>query len=241
MGTDVLLTRSIEDSQMLLQRLQSVGVSVNIMPLLDIVPMSVDRQIVADLDRYDHVIVVSRNAVRHGVSALADFWPQWPLGLTWYAIGEATAALLAGFDIEPVVPAEPHSESLLEMAGLGDIAGQRVLIVKGIGGQDTLEDQLASRDAAVDCLETYERRAARPAGDQIASFQAAPPRLVVIYSLSALESLRSNLDRAALESGLVVPSQRIADAARQMGWRDISVADSASLEDMARAVLQNRT
>ena len=108
------------------------------------------------LDQYQHVIFISSNAVHFGMALIEDHWPQLPLGLTWYAIGGATAAKLEHFGIEAITPGSVMtSEGLLALSLLQNVRDQRVLIVKGQGGRDTLAQELTRRGALVEELPCY--------------------------------------------------------------------------------------
>ena len=136
----LLLTRSPAQNRRLLEVLEShraVAVPVLERPLLDILavrPESADKQRIQGLDQYDHVIFISQNAVVHGVSLLADYWPQWPISLHWYGVGAATGALLNSLGIVCTVPPNYSSEGLLELPELRVVKAQKVLIVRGAGG-----------------------------------------------------------------------------------------------------------
>ena len=85
------------------------------------------------------MIFISANAVRFGLALVDDYWPQLPTGLNWYAIGVATAAVLARHGIAAITPRRfMSSEGLLAVPALQHVSDQRVLIVKGEGGRECL-------------------------------------------------------------------------------------------------------
>lgn len=214
--------------------------------MLDIVPVDLAaapvKATIMDLDRFDHVVFVSRNAVRHGMPALEQYWPQWPVRLQWYAVGEATAAALAEFDISPHVPADASSEGLLELSRLEQVDAQKILIVRGVGGRETLAETLAARGGVVTYLEVYERRPVRLSPERRAAVRACLPAVAVLYSGAALDAFIDNLDADVRDRcTLVVPSRRIDARAREAGFRDVRLADSAAEAAMVQAVLQSRS
>ena len=44
-------------------------------------------------------VLASPNAARLALSAMADLWPQWPVGVHWLAVGRATAAELGQWQL----------------------------------------------------------------------------------------------------------------------------------------------
>jgi len=144
------------------------------------------------------------------------------------------------------VPAgQMSSEGLLALPGLQCVDGQRVLIVKGCGGRDTLRSALNHRGARVDELCCYRRRAVQLDGETLGTLLRRCRIDVVLISsgesLAALgELLRPGESSKFSSLCLIVPSARVAGLAREAGFRDVVVADNASDAAMLRA-LENWT
>ena len=82
-------------------------------------PSAEQRGLLLRLDEYQHIIFVSANAIRFGMDWIGDYWPQLPVGLNWYTVGEASAKLLADFGVEVKTPAvDMSSEGLLALPEL---------------------------------------------------------------------------------------------------------------------------
>ena len=80
---------------------------------------SESRQLAMRLDRFDHVIFISKHAVLTGLPRLSQFWPQWPLHLNWYAVGRQTATTLLSEGISNVnFPEKSGSAGLLASGAL---------------------------------------------------------------------------------------------------------------------------
>ena len=253
MGTEgaVLVTRPEGQAGPLLESLASAGFSACHQPLLELLPLATlpqqVRQAVLDLDGYQHVIFISANAVRFGLDTIDDYWPQLPAGVHWYAIGDKTADLLSQRGLAPLTPgAEMSSEGLLALPSLAQVAGDRVLIVKGVGGRDTLRDTLAERGARVDELACYERRCPDLAEGALARLlQGQDVGAIAISSGEGLQNL------LALLSGeestkfrdivLIVPSRRVEKMARDAGFDWVEVAANASDEAVLAALQQWRS
>lgn len=199
---------------------------------------------VLDLDRYQHVIFISANAVRMGLACIDDYWPQLPMGIRWYAIGGTTAALLQERGLSPVTPGEAMtSEGLLAVPELASVAGERVLIVKGEGGRDALRTALIGRGAVVDELACYRRRCPELApGTLAARLKSAQVEVILLSSGEGLQNLLTLLSREETTKFrhicLVVPSPRVAALAREAGFEQVCVAANASDAAML-AALQN--
>jgi uroporphyrinogen-III synthase len=226
----LLLTRSPAQNRRLLDVLEShraTALPVLERPLLDILavtPESADKQRIQRLDQYDHVIFISQNAVIHGVSLLADYWPQWPSSLHWYGVGAVTGALLNSLGIVCTVPHNYSSEGLLELPELRVVKAQKVLIVRGAGGgREWLRDELMARGAQVDYLEVYQRRWREYPEGLLTLEEAASILIVLAYSSESLERLAALLPGPLAANFLIVPSERIQTLAKDMGFGKVSV------------------
>ncbi|HEY6130932.1 MAG TPA: uroporphyrinogen-III synthase [Halioglobus sp.] len=243
----VLVTRPAgEAADTLCATVEAAGYEVYHQPLMELHGLPqlppAQRRMVLDLDRYEHVIFISANAVHFGMALLEDFWPQLPAGLTWYAIGDATAASLAHFGIEAVTPGSVmSSEGLLADARLQDMGHQRVLIVKGEGGRDALRQELSRRGALVDELACYRRSSPSLATGALAA------RLVQwnidVILLSSGEGFANMLLLLSPEettklkhTAVIVPSERVASMAYKAGFDRVVTAENASDMAMVRAL-----
>jgi uroporphyrinogen-III synthase len=242
----VLVTRPAGQGKALCQALAAAGFRPLQQPLLQLEALPAlapgVRQHLLELDKYQHIIFISANAVHFGLACIDDYWPQLPLGLNWYAIGSATAALLAERGLAPLSPAtEMTSEGLLARPELQQVAGQRVLIVKGEGGRDTLRRELSARGARVDELACYRRRCPELAAGELArKVTAADVKFILLSSGEGLANLLALLSEKETtkfrDMCLVVPSGRVARMAQEAGFSRVATADNASDEAMLRAL-----
>jgi uroporphyrinogen-III synthase len=119
-----------------------------------------------------------------------------------------------------VVPVDRFdSEGLLALPELQDVAGKRVMILRGDGGRELLGDTLKARGATVEYVTCYQR--SKPQLDMAALLRSAPDALTVTSSealeylwQSAVESQRD----ALRDMPLFAPHARIAELAQRQGW-----------------------
>ena len=151
-GTRVLVTRPLEKAKGLAQAIQARGGEAWILPMLEIVPKPESqsmRNTLLGLDQFQKVIVISQHAARIGLEWIENYWPQMPIGLDWFAIGASTAETLAEYDVQALSPSPGiDSEALLGMPSFANVQGENILIIKGEGGRDLLEQNLARQGRA---------------------------------------------------------------------------------------------
>src|SRR5690606_36029369 len=83
-GQCIWLTRPEQQSEDLQRALGELGAATFCLPLLDIrfAPLEgASLDCIKQLDRYDLVFFVSSNAVRAGLEAIGNWWPQYPAGI----------------------------------------------------------------------------------------------------------------------------------------------------------------
>ena len=243
----VLVTRPAgEAADTLCAAVQEAGFLVHSQPLLELHRLQSlapeRRRMVLALDRYQHIIFISANAVHFGMALVEEFWPQLPVGLNWYAIGTTTASRLESFGIAALTPGSVmSSEGLLAHAALQNVKDQHVLIVKGEGGRDALVRELSRRGAVVDELACYRRSAPDlPPGELAVRLARWGIDVILISSGEGLANLQLLLSRAETTKlkhmGLIVPSQRVARLALEAGFDQVITAENASDAAMLRAL-----
>lgn len=247
----VLVTRPVGGAaDGLCAAVAAAGYQVHWQPLLELSACAqlspAQHQMLLDLAHFQHVIFISANAVRFGMALISEHWPQVPPGINWYAVGAATAERLSHFHIHAITPgSDMSSEGLLALPYLRNVEGQRVLIIKGEGGRDALRTELLHRGALVEELACY-RRSMPDVPEGALALRIAQAEIDVIL-LSSGESLANLLLLLSPEEttkfkslGLVVPSERVADMARQAGFDHVVAAANASDVAMLRALQEWR-
>lgn len=237
-GKHILITRPQPENQLSCEKFSQWGAHPLSLPMMSIDALEEQsayiRSQIFDLDLYDKVIFISKNAVRHGVEWIEDCWPMLPVGITWIGIGKGTSELLnqLGFDlgiqVTEVSASGQTSEDLLAQPLLENIQGQKILIVGGEGGRTKLEETLTERGALVNHLALYRRNKVDYISEQVAEVESC--EVILITSGEGLENLVETLsqhDKKWLNKLILTPSQRVMDIALQLGWKHVINANGA--------------
>jgi len=249
-GVGVLVTRPEHQAANLCRLLESHGAAAIRFPGLVIAEHPTRRAQLAQLagvPNFDVVIFISSNAVRFGGEILAE-----RRDMDIAAVGPATARALnqAGYRVSIEASGGFDSEHLLAHPRFAAPAGLRILIVKGDGGRDALEQTLKQRGARVQTAVVYERRPPAPAPAGLtaltAQFDAGQIQLITATSLDvathlfalARDGLRTHFENTAW----VAPSERVAFGISRLGARlPIIRAASAEDQELVGAVLRWRS
>lgn len=240
-GLHILNTRPVGRASALDQALQAAGANVSALPLLETEPLPVgleQRQRVMDLDRYQVVFVVSPTAAAIGLELLLDYWPQWPAGTAWVAVGAATARELAKTGLTPLVPDMETSEGVLALPPLAALQpGDRVLVLRGEGGRNLVRDWLQAKAVQVDYLDLYRRRFPAEAVLQWDALRhLGLPDVVIITSGESLIHWLAMAGQEAARIPAVVISERLAVLARKSVIPEVLVADGTRPEAVVAAL-----
>lgn len=248
-GTGVLVTRPAHQAGSLCRLVEAAGGHAVRFPVLEIsatLPQA-SAALLARLASFDLAIFISANAVEHGLAAARAHGP-WPPGLERAAIGRATAAALEAQGLPPAIcPAGPFdSETLLLHPDLQAVAGQRIVIFRGVGGRELLAETLRARGAEVAYAEVYRRR--RPSADPaplLARWRAGAIDIVVVTSREGLANLWRLLGPEGQPllraTQLVAASDRVLQLAAELAIRPTPVvAREASDAGLLEAVIACR-
>jgi uroporphyrinogen-III synthase len=149
--------------------------------------------------------------------------------LRFAAVGRASVRELDNFGVTGVVaPARFDSEALLAMPEMNNVAGKRVVILRGDGGRELVADTLAARGARVEYAECYRR--GRPRGDAAPLIDAWARDELDAITVTSSEGLRNLFDMVGArgqawlrKTPLFVPHARIAAAARELDLAGVVV------------------
>lgn len=241
-GRVVIVTRPAGQAERFIALVEERGATTLAFPTIAIEPLALAPGIREALTgrSFDWLIYTSSNAVAHSPYVRGG-------GARVAAIGRATARALeaAGARVDATPSAGADTESLLALPAFSDLAGQAVLIVKGVGGRDALRSGLEQRGATVTSAEVYRRVPVVHGPGAVAALERAASREGTVIAVTSVEVLDGLLALAATsgamrltDSCLLVPGERVAAAARSRAWRGpLVVARSAEDDAMLAALL----
>ena len=253
MPDQVVITRPRQQAEPLACAVAALGRTPVLLPLLEIAPLPDDsalRTVLAGLEAYALVAFVSPNAIEAAFAHIA----RWPQDVEIAVVGEGSRAALAKHGVVegavrihcPQDPAHSDSEHLLRVLDLAQLAGRRVLVVRGEGGRELMPDALRGAGAAVETVAAY-RRAVPVLGPELATRLRGlllAPNDWIITSSEALRGLVSLVDQLGdfheqlRQQRLIVPHARILETARGLGFTRLTLTGSG--DERLLAALQSR-
>ena len=234
-GRGIAVTRPRELAPELARLIENAGGKAILFPALQIEDLPLP-QALRRLDAFDLAIFISPTAVRRALKA-GSRWPRVA------AVGSGTRRELEKRGISAVIAPQTgaDSEALLALQELSQMAGKRVLIVRGEGGRELLGDSLKSRGAHVEYAECYRR--VRPDADPaplLAAWADGALHAVTVFSSDSLENLFAILggpgETPLRNTPLFVPHARVAEHAARLGVREAIVAGAGDGEMVERLV-----
>lgn len=176
---------------------------------------------------FDVVVFVSEHAV---TCAAANGWRNGSA----MPIGAATARALLACGVEPSWPAQSNAQGVIDL--LAPSPPKRALVVKGLGGQTTLREWLRARKRTVVEWDVYRRVPLDPAisGERVDAIVASSgDGLRVVEQLWFAERRDARIP-------LLVPSKRVADLAKAMGFERVVATAGAGAAAVVEALLKLR-
>ncbi|MGN6672515.1 MAG: uroporphyrinogen-III synthase [Thermomicrobiales bacterium] len=206
-GRRIVVTRASEGAGELAGRLARLGAEPVLCPAIAVVPPETYAPLDAALRRageFAWIVVTSANGVAALLARLAALGCDGATlaGVRLAAVGPATAAALGEAGLAAFVPAT-HTAAAIA-AGLGDLAGQQVLLPLADIAPDTLADELRARGAIVERVTAYRTIPdTGPMGEAVA-------RLLRANAIDALTFTSGSTVRALLD---------------RLAWAELDVAD----------------
>ncbi len=243
-GKTILVTRPEHQARSLSNAIERAGGTAVSFPLIEIVPLK-NQQIFDNywkqLDNYHWLVFISANAVNFAAS-MNGGRITLPKAIRVAAIGKATARALQQHNITVnLLPDEGYnSEALLKMPAWQDLAGQRLLIVRGVGGREKLAETLRQRNAKVDYLEVYRRIMPDSDAGQVKKMLIEQElSAIVLTSGEAVNNLWDTFkhEKTLLSIPLVVISSRIAKIASRLGFKRIKVSQGPSEQAIIESLM----
>ncbi len=230
-GKRIAVTRPRELAGGLATMIAKAGGEALLYPAIEIRdpddPVTV-RALLGRLQDFDLAVFASPSAVRKALEhAAGGTWPRVA------AVGEGTRRDLEqrGFRNVLAPAGQADSEALLALPELAQVAGTRVLILRGAGGRELLGETLAARGAKVEYAECYRR--VRPKALPLEGRVDA----LCVSSGEALANLAAMLGCERLEHApIFVSHPRVLAQAADLGLRRPVLAGPGDAEMLAALV-----
>ncbi|MCE0493558.1 uroporphyrinogen-III synthase [Vibrio salinus] len=238
----VLITRPSLQGKELCSLLNSAGISTQYQPLIEFQPTETIPDLKQTLYQADIIIAVSQPAVRYFHQQLVKNSLFWPQTSRYLAIGQKTARLLRKLSQQQVdYPSHGDSEHLLSHPSLLNVREQNIVILRGNGGREFLAEQLLQQGAHVKYCESYRRKFIPfEASDKVVQWQKQNVSHVVFTSEEQLRFFVNQITKEnrlwMLNLHIFVPSQRIAQVAKEIGFQNTIVVGSANNFDLVAAI-----
>jgi uroporphyrinogen-III synthase len=253
-GIGIAITRPADQANKLAKLIQNVGGTPILFPLIEITPLADYNQfetVISEINDYDWAIFISSNAVQNGMPRLLK--QGIPPNLQFAAIGPTTAKAITGLGISNVLTPLSHiqngdenkvrfdSESLLALPEMQNVAGKKVMIVRGVGGREILAESLKSRGAQVTFAECYQRVNPQANCDLLAQLYREEKLHGIVVTSS--EAMRHLLDLAGNADWLrnvtlFVNHARIAELPSQKGL-EVQIASKLGDEAMLSLAMES--
>ncbi|MFM2588331.1 uroporphyrinogen-III synthase [Vibrio sp. TBV020] len=243
----VLVTRPGNQGLSLCQQLSEVGIASHHHPLIEIQSGDQLSGLENHILSFDIIIAVSQHAVSETSDYLAQTCQSWPSNVVYLAVGQKTAHVLSKVTQQKVhYPDISDSEHLLKLDALKHVTNKRILILRGNGGRELIFDTLSKRGAKVEYREVYKRENLAFRSDLLVPiWQDKQITQLVITSSGQLDYFISQLTVTELNwlytLHLFVPSERIAQHAREAGFKVVTNTLSASNPVLLAALQPDKT
>jgi uroporphyrinogen-III synthase len=162
---------------------------------------------------------------------------QFPTHCRYFAVGQATADSLAQYNINAFTSPEDNqdSEGLLSLAQLQNVDKQSFIIVRGLGGRETLAEQLRLRGANVNYWQVYQRAIPKLDAKAITQqWESFGIDTIVVTSGEILSNLVELVPKELFAwlraCHIIVPSNRVELQAKAMGLSHITNANGANTQ-----------
>lgn len=242
----VLLTRPLAQVKALSQQLLENGDTPLLFPSLKI------QALVPNLlpKSFDVLIFISTNALHYAQPYLDQLINAQ---VSIVAIGKATCIALEKYGLTADIcpKKEASSQALLAHPAVRAMTNKKILIVRGLGGLETLKEQLLKQGNQVDYLEVYQRVVEDLSAQHrqsLVQFLRKKQGVLTIHSIDSLDAfyqLVGEIDDKAfvrlLAYPLVLFSQRIKPCANAYGFQHCYIAKTTDNQGLLAALKLAKT
>lgn len=159
----LISTRPLKTNLQLSDELKKSEIKLLSFPLTEIHPLNnyqIFDGVIKNIKTYQHIIFISTNAVHFFLERVKKLSLQIPKNLIFSSIGPTTKLLLQKkLSVDVHFPIKTFdSEHLLKEKIYNNVEGQKILIIRGEGGRETLKNALEEKGATVNYGECYVRK-----------------------------------------------------------------------------------
>ena len=159
----LISTRPQKTNLQLSDDLKNSEIKLLSFPLTEIHPLNnyqIFDGVIENIKTYQHIIFISTNAVHFFLERVKKLSLQIPKNLIFSSIGPTTKLLLQKkLSVDVHSPIKTFdSEHLLKEKIYNNVEGQKILIIRGEGGRETLKNALEEKGAIVNYGECYVRK-----------------------------------------------------------------------------------
>ncbi len=240
----LLITRPLAQTNNLELLLEANGIDYALFPAFEVKKFKP----IAIKQKYDVIIFISVNAVNYAEEYFKEIFIA-PFRV--FAVGPVTANQLLKKNI--TVDCHPQknasSKELLKMRECINLSGNKILIVRGKGGSETLKDNLSPSNE-VDYFEVYERVSCEATSlhkESILSFFNKSDGVLMATSSESLinimrlvKSISADFIETLISKKIIVYSERLKDFAEDLGFKKIEITDNPSDEDLVSQIINKK-
>ena len=159
----LISTRPQKTNVQLSDELKKSEINLLSFPLTEIHPLNnyqIFDGVIKNIKNYQHIIFISTNAVHFFLERVKKLSLQIPKNLIFSSIGPTTKLLLQKkLSVDVHYPIKTFdSEHLLKEKIYNNVEGQKILIIRGEGGRETLKNALEEKGGIVNYGECYVRK-----------------------------------------------------------------------------------
>ena len=159
----LISTRPQKTNVQLSDELKNSEIKLLSFPLTEIHPLNnyqIFDGVIENIKTYQHIIFISTNAVHFFLERVKKLSLQIPKNLIFSSIGPTTKLLLQKkLSVDVHSPIKTFdSEHLLKEKIYNNVGGQKILIIRGEGGRETLKNALEEKGGIVNYGECYVRK-----------------------------------------------------------------------------------
>jgi len=242
----LISTRPQETNVQLSDKLKNSEIKLLSFPLTEIHPLNnyqIFDGVIENLSAYQHIIFISTNAVHFFLKRVKKLSLPIPKNLIFSSIGPTTKLLLQKYlSVDVHYPIKTFdSEHLLKEKIYNNVEGQKILIIRGIGGRETLKNALEGKGAIVNYGECYVRKYVDIDLNQLKSDLINYQNQYILFSStnSAMHFIHqlSNVDSRWLQNIKIIVNHKKIEGLLSKIFKDIFVCNNIDIQNVRKLIV----